>query len=117
MSNRRLIRVAEVIRGEISRLASRERSLEGALITFTGVEVSPDLRHADVYVTSLNPQMSGEQLLANLERVRVSWQSQIGSKVKIKYTPRLSFHLDEAQQRGDRVMQILDSLPPLKEEK
>ncbi|MFH1067059.1 MAG: 30S ribosome-binding factor RbfA [bacterium] len=110
MSSRRLIRVAEVIRAEIGRLIARERSLENALLTITSVNVSPDLKEAFVYCSSLNAKLSGHETLVLLERARVSWQSILGKKMKTKHTPRLSFRMDDAQKRGDRVLQILDEI-------
>ncbi|NDH45864.1 MAG: ribosome-binding factor A, partial [Actinobacteria bacterium] len=50
----RLVRVSESIRGVLARLVSRERTLEGMLLTITGVEVSPDLRHATVFISHLD---------------------------------------------------------------
>ena len=54
MSSRRLVRVSESIRGVLARLVSRERTLEGTLLTITGVDVSPDLRHASKPAMFLN---------------------------------------------------------------
>jgi ribosome-binding factor A len=108
--SRRLVRVAEVIRMEVSRLLSRERILEGALITITSVEVSPDLRNAFIYCTSMSTEMSPEEILNKLNTVKREWHQEIGAKMKTKYTPRLHFRMDSAQKRGDRVMEILDSL-------
>jgi ribosome-binding factor A len=86
MSSRRLVRVSESIRGVLARLVSRERTLEGTLITITGVDVSPDLRHATVFVSHLDGRT-------------------------------LHFKFDEAQKRGDRILQIMSELEPPAEEK
>ncbi len=116
MSNRRLIRVAEVLRSEISRLISRERNLEGDLITITGIEVSPDLKQAFVYCTSLNKNLADDVLLGKLNATKSEWQREIGAKIKTKYTPRLTFRIDEAQRRGDKIIQLLDQLNVPKEQ-
>lgn len=110
MGSRRLIRVAEVIRAEIGRLISRERGLEGALLTITSVDVTPDLKQAFVYCSSLSADFSSSKILALLEDARVGWQKIIGQKMKTKNTPRLAFRMDDAQKRGDRVLQILDEI-------
>lgn len=110
MNNRRLVRVAEVLRSEISRLVSRERNLEDDLITITQIEVTPDLKQAFVYCTSLNKELTDEELLRKLNNAKSEWQREIGAKIKTKYTPRLTFRIDEGQRRGDKIIQLLDQL-------
>lgn len=107
---RRTTRVAELIREEISRLIARERTLEGTLLTLTYVEVSTDLKHASVYYTSLSTHFKPNDLQEKLDHLRHPWQQEIGRHMHTKFTPKLSFRLDHAHQRGDRVMQLLDSL-------
>lgn len=110
MSTRRTHRVSEVIRSELGRLLSRERDFEGLLVTITEVEVTPDLRHAHVYVSSLNKGIPQDQILSALSNVRKEWQAEIAKRLVIKYTPRLIFKFDTGLERGDRVMQILSDL-------
>lgn len=105
-----MVRVAEVLRAELARLIARERSLEGLLITLTGVEVSPDMRHAYVLFSSLREDAPREEMLSRLLDLRAEFQTAIGRAMKTKFTPRLHFRFDDAQKRGDRVMQILESL-------
>jgi ribosome-binding factor A len=114
MATRRTIRISALIQAELGRLAAREESLEGSLLTFTSVEVSPDLRNAYVYVSSLNEALAPEKILSLLARVAREWQHEIGSRLKIKYTPRLNFRFDDNIKRGDRVMEIMRDLevPP-----
>jgi ribosome-binding factor A len=107
---RRTVRVAEAIRAELGRLCSKERSLETMLISIQGVDVTPDLRQAFVYVSSLNDKFSHEGILSSLEHLRAGWQKEISDRLRLKFTPRLEFRFDEAIQRGDRVMEILTDL-------
>ena len=108
--NRRLIRVAQVLRSELSRILTKDRALESALITITDIDVTPDLKQAFVYCSSLNQKMSEARLLDLLESSRMEWQRELGSRIHIKYTPRLFFRIDTGQKRGDRVTAILNSL-------
>lgn len=110
MMNRRLIRVAQVLRSELSRLLARDRALESALITITDIDVTPDLKQAFVYCSSLNQKMSDTKILDLLEGSRMEWQRELGSRIHIKHTPRLFFRIDAGQKRGDRVTAILNSL-------
>jgi len=113
MATRRTTRISALIQAELGRLTSREKSLDGALLTFTSVEVSPDLRNAYVYVSSLNDHLEPEKILSLLSRVAREWQHEIGARLKIKYTPRLNFRFDANVKRGDRVMEMMRELEDL----
>ncbi len=55
MPTRRTIRVAEVLRKELSACMTQSLDLEGMLITISSVELPPDMKQAYVYVSTLNP--------------------------------------------------------------
>ena len=110
MPTRRTIRVAEVLRKELSALMTQSLDLEGMLITISSVELPPDMKQAYVYVSTLNPEVEMGSALAILNRNRKEWQSSIGRRLGLKFTPQLIFRFDEAIERGDRVMEILTKL-------
>jgi len=112
MSSRRLVRVSESIRSVLARLVSRERTLEGKLITITGVEVSPDLRHAQIFISHLDGSTPDAEVIHTLNMLKEEWQAELNKALHIKYTPRLHFHVDEAQKRGDRILQIMSEIEP-----
>ncbi len=105
--SRRVVRVQQVILAELSRIARRERALEQCLVTFTAVEVTPDLKQAFVYWSTMASDVPVESIGETLGRLARGWQAELGKRMAIKYTPRLSFRFDEGQERGDRVMEIL----------
>jgi ribosome-binding factor A len=110
MPTRRTVRVAEVLRKELSACMSHSLDLEGLLITISSVELPPDMRQAYVYVSTLNPELEQEAALALLNRNRREWQGSIGRRLGLKFTPQLIFRFDTAIERGDRVMEILTKL-------
>ena len=57
MPTRRTVRVAEVLRKELSACMSHSLDLEGLLITISSVELPPDMKQAYVYVSTLNPEV------------------------------------------------------------
>jgi ribosome-binding factor A len=116
MPTRRTVRVAEVLRKELSARMSQSLDLEGMLITISSVELPPDMKQAYVYVSTLNPEVEMGAALAILNRNRKEWQSHIGRRLGLKFTPQLIFRFDNAIERGDRVMDILTKLE-LKDEK
>ena len=95
----------EVVADELERIAGDDPRLE--LVTVTGVEVDPDLRHATVWLSSLSEETA--EALAT-ERVRL--QGAIAGQVRLKRTPQLAFAADPAVASGNRVEDILRTLDP-----
>ena len=115
MPTRRTVRVAEVLRKELAARMSQALDLEGLLITISSVELPPDMRQAFIFVSTLNPELDQERAIVVLNRNRKEWQSSIGRRLGLKFTPQLIFRFDDAVERGDRVMHILTELELEKE--
>jgi len=114
MSIRRLDRVNELLKREIADsliriLAESDRNLSA--ITITGVKTSPDLRNARVMV-SIREQDEEVALrtLSFIRRQRNKLQTNLNKHTFIKFTPRLSFHLDKSIAKGNDVLSILSEL-------
>jgi ribosome-binding factor A len=94
----------EVIADEVERL--NDSRLE--LVSITGVETSPNLRHALVFIDVLAADASAA--LAALDRASRRLQSAIAGQVRMKYTPTLEFKIDPGVTGGERIDAILRSL-------
>ncbi|MDZ4788632.1 MAG: 30S ribosome-binding factor RbfA [Blastochloris sp.] len=108
MSSRRTVRVSGVIQAEISRLISRERLLEGTVITVTAVDVTPDLRQAFIYVSFLEHVRSTEKILEILTKQSFEYQRDLAKRTRLKNTPKLIFRYDKNLERGDHVLDLLN---------
>lgn len=95
----------EVLADALERMEDLEERL--GLLTITAVECDPDLRHAVVYLSSLDEEES-----AALAEARVRLQSAISQQVRLKRTPQLRFEADPAISAGQRVEDILRSISP-----
>ena len=105
----RQLRVNELVKRELSAIIAREINFEHALVSVNAVDVSPDLKSAHVFVSSLG-QGSGPSVIDKLEAHRPSLQAELSRHVVLKYTPHLIFHLDDSIERGSRVLEILQDL-------
>jgi ribosome-binding factor A len=94
----------EVLAEEVERMS--DSRLE--MVSITGVETSPNLRHAVVYIDVLGNDAS--DALAALQRASHRLQSVIGRQVRMKYTPVLEFAVDPGVSGGERIDAILRSL-------
>jgi len=103
----RLRRVADQIQRELSDLVHTElQDPRVRMVTFTGVELSPDLMHAKVYFTSLAD--THDESLAGLKRAAGFLRSKLGARVKIHSTPELHFVYDESVEAGMRLDRLID---------
>lgn len=120
----RTARVNEVVREAIADELERLSDPRLGLVTVTGVEVSPDLRHATVYYSALvaaGRRGGGEPVLTTSDDTRAATQAalraaaphlraSLGRQVRMKYVPELVFREDPAVAQGERVDQILREL-------
>lgn len=111
----RLVRVCEVLKRELGMIIRRELEFEGTLITVSGVDITPDLKQAHVFISALGSPAGRRKAMEALEEHRVTFQNEVSRRVQMKHTPHLNFRLDDAIQRGTRVIDIMDELG-LKEE-
>jgi ribosome-binding factor A len=111
VTTRRQRQVAELLHEEISLLIQRRvRDPRLGFVTVTGVEMSPDLRVAHVYVSVLGDEDDVEQSLASLRRAAGFFRRELGASLSLRYLPELIFRPDDTLERGLRIDQIIDSL-------
>ena len=82
------------------------------LITVTGVDTAPDLRHATVYVSVLGSSRKQKAALLGLEAAHGVLQSQLSRQLRMKRTPQLTFEYDPTVERGVRMTRLIDELAP-----
>jgi ribosome-binding factor A len=106
----RTARLDELLREEISSVIRREvDDPRIGFVTITDVEVSPDLRHADVWVSVIGSAEEKKQTLRALSRAMPFIRQRLGV-LRLKRIPELHVKDDTTAQRGTRVLQILDEL-------
>jgi ribosome-binding factor A len=113
MASPRMRRVNEAVREVVSAHIAEDLSDPRiGFVTVTGVDTSPDLRHARVFVTVLGDEPVRRDALAGLESARGYLQAQVGMQLRMKRTPTLQFRYDESTDRGVRMAQLLDEVAP-----
>ncbi len=113
MGTSRMVRVNELLKREIAEDLHRNFSgtdFDAAAITVTRVECAPDLRDANVYISIFGHQYDKHDMIRTLNRRRQEIVRLMIKRVKLKYTPRLHFHLDESLAEGDNILTILHEL-------
>jgi ribosome-binding factor A len=81
-------------------------------VTITGVETSPDLRHAKVFVSVLGTEKAREKSLQGLAAAHGTLQARLARELRLKRTPQLTFEYDPTVERGVRMTKLIDELAP-----
>jgi len=114
--SRRMERFDELLRQEIARLIAEEvRDPRVGFTTVMQARVSPDLRHARVYVSVLGDDEEKEAAVDALQRASGFLRGRLGAIVEMKYLPELKFELDRSLERASRIEEILDRVRPPEE--
>jgi ribosome-binding factor A len=114
MSLRRTQKAAEAIRGVVSMAILAElKDPRVRDVTVTYVEVSPDLRYAKVHVSVMGDETRQRLSLRGLQNAAGFLQAKIADRIDIRYTPRLTFLLDQGVKHSIAISEILQQvLPP-----
>ena len=84
------------------------------MISVTAVETTPDLRYAKAYISVLDKE-NGERVLKGLRSASGWLRRELGSALKLRYTPELVFQLDDSIDKGAHILELLRSVEGPKE--
>lgn len=106
----RLLRVGEQVRHVLSEILQRgdvhDDVLASHLVSVTEVRMSPDLRHATVFIKSLLGQ-DEEAVLKALRTNTAYLQREVATRVRLKYAAKLKFLADESFDEGNHIDRLL----------
>jgi ribosome-binding factor A len=108
----RMRRVNKSVREVLSEAVRELKDPRIGFVTVMGVETSPDLRHARVYVSIFGPENKQKESLAGLAAAHGVLQARLGRELRMKRTPQLAFEYDPTVERGVRMTQLIDELAP-----
>jgi ribosome-binding factor A len=105
----RLLRVNESIKETLSSVITAEglKDPRVGFVTVTGVETTPDLRHAKVYVSVLGGKTERDLTMKALEKSRGFLQAKINASMHMKRTPQLQFFYDDTLDNALRLERAL----------
>ena len=104
-------RLGELILAEISDVITREiKDPRIGFVTVTRVEMSDDLRHAKVFVSCIGEESEKVRMLQGLSSATGYIRRHLGRALHLRYTPAISFLLDDSLEHGAKIAQILRQL-------
>lgn len=110
--NRRLLRINDLLRQEISSMISRDVKDPrlGSLVTIMAVETTPDLRFARVFVSVLGDQQQKNEVFLGLRSATRFFRRELGDRLDLKRIPELTWVHDDSIERGVRILSMLDDV-------
>lgn len=104
-------RVADQIRMEVADILMRRiKDPRVKSVTVTDVELTSDLRLARIYVTTMEQKEAERLVFDGLSKASGFIRAELGKRLSLRYLPDLVFIKDLTGPRGDRILQLLDSL-------
>ena len=104
----RSIRVADQLQRQIALLVAREvADPRVGEVTVSGMDLSPDMRHARVLVTPARGT-DGDATVEALNRAAGFLRSRLGRRVRLRRLPRLVFEHDRTLERALRIDALID---------
>jgi ribosome-binding factor A len=107
----RQLRAGELMRHSLVEILREEElsdpALEGVSVTITEVRMSPDLRHATVFVEPLGGGHAPE-VVEGLNRHAKFLRGRLGRSIDMKFTPALKFLHDESFNEAQRMSRLFE---------
>ena len=113
MPTQRQLRAGELVRHAVSDILAREDlrdpDLVGVIVTVGEVRCSPDLRHANVFVSPLgdDSEAGRAKLAAALNRAAGFLRGRLGREIDMKFTPQLHFIADKSYDEATAIDRLL----------
>jgi ribosome-binding factor A len=108
----RIQRVAELVKRELSMILEKDYSFGGSIVTIHEARPTPDLKQCFVYVGILGPEEDRQQVMDKLNRDRPFMQRALHKRMTMKNSPQIFFRMDTSIERGVRILNAIDNLPP-----
>ncbi len=112
MAADRMRQVNELVRTRVAEAISRDVELPlDSFVTVVSVETSRDLQHAVVYVMVI-PDGKRVSTMKKLNGQKYVVQKALAAALKMKFTPKIRFVLDENGIRAQSIYDVLDRIDP-----
>lgn len=108
MSQLRVEKVQELMKKEISQIVQRElKDPRIGFVTVTSVECTGDLREAKIYVSIMGSEQQVKDSWTGLNRGLGFIRREIGKRIRLRFTPELTFELDKSLDYSAHIQELL----------
>lgn len=111
MSELRVRKMQEFIKQEVSSMLLREvKDPRLGFVTVTGVHLTGDLREVTVYVSLFGSEKEKKESMTALEMATGFIRRELGKRLKIYYTPQISFEQDTSLDYGMHIEGLIKQI-------
>lgn len=108
MAEHRIERLRELIKSEFGQMLQRDlKDPRIGFVSITDVEVSNDCSHVKIFVSILGDEAVKQATMAGLESAKGFIRTELGQRIRLRYTPEIHIVADDSMERGSRIMKLL----------
>jgi ribosome-binding factor A len=118
MGKVRTNRISEEIKRELANIIQMELKdprIKG-LLSITNVQVTGDLRYAEVYISFYGNKEEQNEVLVTLKKAAGFIRNELGKRVRLRFVPELLFKPDNSMEHGAKISAILSKINREEEE-
>ena len=119
-TGRRVSRVAEMIRREISLMllhGIKDERVGTGMVSVTNVDVSGDLQHAKIFVSVYGSDEARQLTMDGLKSATHYVRRELGHRIRLRRTPEISFVEDRGIEEGTQLLSLLNKIGREQDEK
>ena len=104
-------RVGDLVQRELANMIQKELG-DGqlGLITVSNVDLSPDLKYAKIYVTSLGKDIEPDVVVKTLNDLAGHFRHELAKVLRLRVVPKLAFLHDSSIERARHLTSLIDAL-------
>lgn len=111
MSKVRVEKVQELMKQEVSDIIFNElKDPRIGFVTVTSVACTEDLREAKIYVSVMGDEKKARDTLNGLNSSLGFVRREIGKRIRLRFTPEISFALDTSLNYSDHIQRLLNEI-------
>ena len=107
----RVEKIQELIKQEVSDIIFNElKDPRIGFVTVTSVACTEDLREAKIYVSVMGDEKKARDTLYGLESSLGFVRREVGKRIRLRFTPEISFALDTSLNYSDHIQRLLNEI-------
>jgi ribosome-binding factor A len=111
MAEHRIERLRELIKAEFGQMLQRDlKDPRIGFVSVTDAEVSNDCSHVKLFVSILGDEAAKQASMEGLESAKGFIRTELGKRIRMRYTPEIHLIADNSLEKGYRIMQLLNEV-------
>lgn len=111
MKNNRVRKVELQVKDEVSKIIiTKLKDPRVGFVTVTAVEMTADLKSAQIFISVMGTQSQKTETISSLNDASKYIKAEMNQRIKLRYSPSITFRLDDTIDRAIRIGRILEDL-------